>query len=732
MTSAGPSIKQANLAELRAGSAQSLAVMTGLVGGVWLLAAIASVDVAVPLASWAGALALLLASVAGLTIYRRCPIVVSTLLILSIAIAATCVMVVTRSLHGAYLFLAAVIFSGVLLSHFALFTMALLAVGLVFFVGTGPLGQSLATLNLWLVVGNIAMISVTAWLAAYNLSTALDWVLVGYELALRNERLARERRAELRRTVNALEQATERLERTNRELVAARRQAEEARALKVQFVANVSHELRTPLNMVVGFAEMMYVTPESYEGVTWSPDLLSDVGAMFRAGRQLQRLVDDVLDLSRIDAARLPMFREQTDIAGILMDAVETMTPLLSQHGLPCRLQVPEDLPPLLVDRTRLRQVMLNLLNNAIRFTEKGEIVVEAALEDEAVVIGVRDTGIGIAPSQLEHVFEEFRQAEEGTRRRGGAGLGLAISRRFVEMHGGRLWAESQVGVGSVFRFSLPLPGSRPQSVALRHVPDRRRADRPNMPVVVVDPDSSVAQMLSRYLGDRTVIPADTTAEADALIPEQHPLAVVVNQTPTTPSAEWLASSGTNSQQYGVPVIRCSVPSPSWLASDIGIAECLTKPISRDTLIQAVRRHLKEPASVLIVDDSPGFVTMIGRMLRAAGLVRSLLTAHSGEEAIRLAREQTPDLMLLDLILPDIDGFEVLDVLRREEVLDGMVVIAVTATTYAEDVMQRRGERLTITTSGGLETAQVAEVLRAVLQAVQPDYAPEAITDSRA
>ncbi|MGB9578506.1 MAG: ATP-binding protein, partial [Halothiobacillaceae bacterium] len=327
-------------------------------------------------------------------------------------------------------------------------------------LGSAPESGGSVTIYLWL-LGASAVIGVVM-AQAVQLMDYWERELVARQQTLIGQ--LRERQGELNRTLKALDEAYVSLKRSNDELRVARQEAEEARMLKEQFVANVSHELRTPLNLIVGFAEMMYLVPETYEGVGWTADLVSDLKELYRASRHLQSLINDVLDLSRIDASRLPMFREMQDIRPIIADAMDTIAPLLRQRGLSYAIHVPEELPQLFVDRTRIRQVLLNLLNNAVRFTDHGGITIRVERQTDAVVVGVQDTGVGIPEQQIGHLFEDFSQGDAGLRSRVGAGLGLAISRRFIQLHGGRMWVESQVGVGSTFYFSIPLPGSVPQT----------------------------------------------------------------------------------------------------------------------------------------------------------------------------------------------------------------------------------------------------------------------------
>ncbi|MDI7275897.1 MAG: hybrid sensor histidine kinase/response regulator [Anaerolineae bacterium] len=617
----------------------------------------------------------------------------------------------------------------------ALFLVTIVASRLLGGVTLAVLTTSVASLLTLFLAHRHHVGDVEVWLLAYA-STCLTMLVAGSTLELSDfweQKLAttqrdtirqlRERQGDLNRTLKALNEAYDSLKRTSEELAVARRAADQARALKEQFVANVSHELRTPLNLIVGFAEMMYLSPECYEGVRWTPELESDIQELYRASRHLQSLVDDVLDLSRIDASRLPLLRELQDIRIVVAEAVDTLAPLFRQRGLYCRVEQPEDLPRLLIDRTRIRQVLLNLCNNAIRFTDAGGVTIRIASLPDAVQVSVCDTGSGIPRDQLDRIFEQFHQVSGDSRRRGGVGLGLTIARQFVQLHGGRIWAESRVGVGSTFHFTLPLPGAVPHSTPLYATPPPRQQAATQRAVVVVDPDPSVAHMIRRYVGGDIVLEAPDASAAEDLIECQHPLAVIVNQAPDTPAEGWLGPLGQRCRQYSVPVLRCSIPSPSWLRRTTNLDGVLTKPVSRETLERVVRQYCGPSGTVLVVDDYPGFVSMVSRMLAAMGSVGRVLTAYSGQQALALAREARPDLMLLDLLMPEMDGFEVLRRLRADPDLAGIRIVATTATNYVEEALSHLGGALTVSQSQGLPTGTVLEALTAILGIVRPRYA---------
>ncbi|MCC7354203.1 MAG: HAMP domain-containing histidine kinase, partial [Anaerolineae bacterium] len=308
-----------------------------------------------------------------------------------------------------------------------------------------------AIVLLWLTTG-------VQWVSSKGLYVALAWAWNSEERAsglLEELRLQHE---ELKRTVVALTETTHRLERTGYELAVARLRAEEARQMKEQFAANISHELRTPLNLIMGFSEMIYLTPDVYGRMKWPTTLKQDVLQIYQSSRQLLDLINDVIDLARIDRVQMPLRAEKADLLATIQEAMSTIGGLMRGREAKLEADLPASLPTLSFDRTRIRQVLLNLLSNAARFTEKGSITVAVEVKERECVVSVADSGIGIPPEELPRIFDEFHQVDRSLRRRReGAGLGLAISRRFVELHGGRIWAESEVGKGSTFYFSLPL-----------------------------------------------------------------------------------------------------------------------------------------------------------------------------------------------------------------------------------------------------------------------------------
>jgi len=567
-----------------------------------------------------------------------------------------------------------------------------------------------------------------AWQTVRTLYTALGWAWTMQQRADHLLEMARDRQGKLGRALKSLDLTNTLLRRTQRELITARKQAEEARLMKEQFAANISHELRTPLNLILGFSEVMYLSPEVYGEMHWPLTLRRDIYQIHRSSRHLLEMIDDVLDLSRFEMVGFTLNKEPTPLEPLLRETVEIAADLF--RGQPVRLEmgIAQDLPTLEIDRTRVRQVLLNLLNNAQRFTEEGTVRVEAKQADGEVMIAVCDTGPGIPADKLPHIFEEFYQVDRSLRRRhAGAGLGLAISKHFVEAHDGRIGVESQEGVGSTFYFTLPIPG--------QYVPvSRLHVDRPlepsgsktHPPILVVDPDPAVADLIRRHVGEYEVVQVDEVNRLAEEVMLHHPQAVVCN---VPPGERWGyddtivdgVSPVNGAISVPVPFIECSLPSQAWVAADLSVRACLTKPITAGQLLREVEQ-LDSVHDVLVVDDDRGFCQLVERMLEATGRAFEVRRAYDGDEGLLALRAQRPDLVLLDLIMPDVDGFQVLEEIRREPELADVPVVLLTATSYVEDALAQRGGQVIIHRPDGLSPAEVLRCLRAVIGVLEPRY----------
>jgi len=539
-----------------------------------------------------------------------------------------------------------------------------------------------------------------------------------YEKAHNTTRELQAQRGKLNATMKALADANQLLKRTTYDLAQAREEAERARQLKSQFAANISHELRTPLHLIVGFSQMMYTSPEIYQDVTWTPELRADIREIYDNAQHLLGLIDDVLDLSQVEVARMPISKERVYLPQLIRDAVETARSLIRGRDLYLKVDIPDNVPTLYADPTRIRQVLLNLLNNAARFTETGGITVSVRVHEEEVETIVRDTGVGIPPDHLKDVFKEFHQVDCSLRRTyGGTGLGLAICRQFVTLHDGRIWAESEVGAGSAFHFTLPLPSKQIVPWQNSRLPEgwRYPAVRPDAPhrLVTMAEPAEFSRLLSRYLPETQVIEAKDSQEAARLARSHQADAIVLSL--DTCDGELADDLCQATADLLLPVITCSLPLERHLALAEGFTHCLMKPFSAEALLQTLHRAAPEARKVLVVDDDPGVVRLIERCIGNADRSLQVLSAYDGEEAIEMLAED-PDVILLDLILPKANGLEVLRAVRERPRGDKIPVVAITAYGFTRDVAALGRGQITIERGQHFTAAEMTRWLTTVLK----------------
>ncbi|MHB0878595.1 MAG: hybrid sensor histidine kinase/response regulator, partial [Anaerolineae bacterium] len=601
---------------------------------------------------------------------------------------------------------------------------AMLGTAAIAWPGTWSLGTvSAAVVLYWLTAAS-------SWLVSRDLYTVLSWALHGYESAWNTTRELQEQRGKLNRTMKALADANLLLKRTTHDLAAAHEEAERARQLKGQFAANISHELRTPLHLIVGFTQIMYTSSESYDGAVFTSELRADIQDVYESAQHLLRLIDDVLDLSKVEAARLPISKEKVALAPLLRDTVETARSLLRTSGLPLRLTLPEQIPSVYVDPTRIRQVLLNLLNNAARFTETGHIGVSVAVHEQDVEVTVQDTGVGIPHDQLVDIFDEFHQVDASLRRpHDGTGLGLAICKQFVTMHGGRIWAESEIGSGSAFHFTLPLPessspiGQRPKLPAGWRYPARK----PSVPtrLVTLSEPAEFSRLLHRYLPDTEVIEVAALGEVAAAARAGQADAVVVAHGSLAEEDEARLASAT--ADLLLPVVSWSLPLEGHLAIAEGFSHCLMKPFTAEQLVRTLRDAVPAAKRILVVDDDPGVARMVQRCLRSAGMAMEVMPAYDGESAVAKL-DEAPDIVLLDLILPKMNGLDVLRIIRESDGERRLPVVAITAYGFARDTASLGQGLVSIRRGQHFSAAEMARWLDSVLKAMPPRYlAPAAL-----
>jgi signal transduction histidine kinase/CheY-like chemotaxis protein/HAMP domain-containing protein len=476
------------------------------------------------------------------------------------------------------------------------------------------------------------------------------------------------------------------------------RELELASQHKSHFLANMSHELRTPMNAVIGISELLLEDARDLG----RDDAIEPLGRILRAGRHLLALINDILDLSKIEAGKMELSPETFALAHLVDDVVTTIRPLAEKNGNRIVLECADDVGTMWADATRVRQALLNLASNANKFTEHGTITVAVDRrrdgDREWITMRVADTGIGMTPEQTAKLFQDFTQADASTARRyGGTGLGLAISRRFCRMMGGDITVESAADQGSTFTIRLPAAGTGPpearrQSAAVATASTApHRASAGARAVLVVDDDPTVRDVMQRFLVREgfSVVTAAGGLEALRSARELHPAAITLDVLmPDLDGWTVLAALKGDPALADIPVILVTIVDEKNRGYAMGATEYLVKPIDRDRLIGVLRGFsARAPGLILLVEDDDASRAVIRQALEGEGW--AIAQAGNGRVALDRVAEARPDAIVLDLMMPEMDGFEFLAELRRQPAWRDIPVLVVTAMDLTDDDRRR-------------------------------------------
>jgi signal transduction histidine kinase/DNA-binding response OmpR family regulator len=545
-----------------------------------------------------------------------------------------------------------------------------------------------------------------------------------------NEMLAQiqERDAALQRVHGQLEQRvaerTAQLADANKELALKNREVERATQLKSQFLANMSHELRTPLNAIIGFSDLL---------ADQAAGRLSDkqgrfVGHVREAARHLLQLINDILDLSKIEAGQLDMRYEDFQIKEALPEVLSTIRPLAMTKSIALKQELDPDLP-VHADRVRFKQILYNLLSNAVKFTpDGGKIVIACREEGGFVFVSVSDSGIGIRPEDQAMVFEEFRQvpgAPEVVQQ--GTGLGLAITRRLVERQHGKIWLESEVGKGSRFIFTLPVGSKKlvPKievAVEENHVVTAHTGHKKPL-ILIVDDEPASRELLVSYLEpEYETVMASSGEEALEKAKRFHPDAITLDVLMAKSNGfVALVALRKEAETANIPIIILSIVDQKQVGFALGATDYLLKPISKQILIETIRKYVlpsgENRATILLVDDDLKTLELLEENLRSAGYEPQ--SVQSGFRALEVLSTHMVSAVLLDLLMPDMDGFQVIRHIRQDDNLKDLPVFVMTAKHLSgeETALLRQSAHALFQKNGRWQQDLLAEIGRVMQKA---------------
>jgi signal transduction histidine kinase/DNA-binding response OmpR family regulator len=517
---------------------------------------------------------------------------------------------------------------------------------------------------------------------------------MAHEVAVREQNLSQ-----------AVDQRTAQLAESMKAAQLASARAEEANMTKSKFLANMSHELRTPLNAIIGYSEML-IEEITDLGAT---DLIPDIQKIHGSGKHLLGLINNILDLSKVEAGKMELFLETFAIAPLLEEVTDTLRPLVKKNHNTLVVNCPATIGSIRADMAKLRQSLFNLLSNASKFTENGTITLAVEQKEAGwITFSVSDTGIGMTPQQQAKLFQSFTQADVSTTRKyGGTGLGLVITQQLCEIMGGTIQVESEAGQGTTFTIHLPeqVQTLQPERFSQNSSQNGQGETHPGTSVMdsvmgaimgtntilVIDDDPSVQDIMQRFLSREgfNVITSMSGQEGLRLAREQFPDMILLDvRMPNLNGWEVLSRLKSDPELASIPVVMVTIEDDQSLGCALGAVDYLLKPIDYDrllTLLQPYRMNSSPPA-VMVVEDNIDNREMICRQLTKAGW--RVLEAENGLKALAVLQKEQPGIILLDLMMPQMDGFEFLRELRQHPQWRSLPVIVLTAKDLTSEERQ--------------------------------------------
>jgi PAS domain S-box-containing protein len=486
--------------------------------------------------------------------------------------------------------------------------------------------------------------------------------------------------------------------------------------LKSQFLANMSHELRTPLNSIIGFSRVIL---KGIDGPVTEMQQ-QDLTAIYNSGQHLLGLINDILDLARIEAGKMELNFEEVHLADMTTSVMSTAKGLVKEKAIQLLQRIPATMPAVRGDAMRVRQVLLNLISNAAKFTETGSITVETLVQKGPTgkmeaLINVIDTGPGISPEDQKKLFQAFSQVDgSATRKTGGTGLGLSICANLVQLHGGRIGVHSSVGQGSTFWFTLPL-FAQPEE----RIPEGKKV------ILAIDDDPQVIGLYERYLSPQGyyVLPLTDPTKVKEQIQKVKPYAITLDiMMPSKDGWSVLTDLKSDPVTRDVPVIICSILEQADKGFSLGAADYLVKPILEEELVQALDRLNRDGTicEVLVIDDDPNDLRLIEKILHQDGRYKPIL-AHGGRKGWEAINVRAPHAIILDVFMPEMDGFHILERLRNTPALRDIPVLVVSGgglTNEQHQQLKDFGQRLI--TKGSLTQSQLIESIENSLKRLGP------------